>query len=76
MKVADPEMPALKLQLESLRDEVARLEALIRENGGVIESEEEAPTTTVGDKRPGSHRKVSTFLSQTLTNGRKRQWTR
>lgn len=37
LKPGDPEMRALKLQLESLRDEVARLEGLIRENGGVID---------------------------------------
>jgi transcriptional regulator with XRE-family HTH domain len=36
LRPGDPEMTALKLQLESLRDDVARLEAIIRENGGVI----------------------------------------
>lgn len=38
LKAGDPEMTALKLQLESLRDDVARLEALIRESGGVLDA--------------------------------------
>ena len=37
LKPGDPELAALKRQLESLRDDVARLETLIRENGGVLD---------------------------------------
>ena len=38
LRPSDPEMRAFKLQLESLRDEVARLEQIIRENGGELDS--------------------------------------
>jgi transcriptional regulator with XRE-family HTH domain len=38
MRPGDPEMRAFKLQLESLRDEVARLEEIIRENGGELDA--------------------------------------
>ncbi|MCP9271245.1 helix-turn-helix domain-containing protein [Mycolicibacterium arenosum] len=38
LRPGDPEMRAFKLQLESLRDEVARLEEIIRENGGVLDA--------------------------------------
>ena len=38
LRPGDPEMRAFKLQLESLRDEVARLEEIIRDNGGVIDA--------------------------------------
>lgn len=38
LRPSDPEMRAFKLQLESLRDEVARLEEIIRQNGGVLDA--------------------------------------
>jgi transcriptional regulator with XRE-family HTH domain len=38
LRGGDPEMHALKLQMESLRDEIGRLEEIIRENGGVLDA--------------------------------------
>lgn len=38
LKSGDPEMRALKIQMESLRDEIGRLEEVIRENGGVLDA--------------------------------------
>lgn len=39
LKPNDPDIRAFKQQLENLRDEVTRLEAAIRENGGVLDGD-------------------------------------
>lgn len=38
LRPGDPDMRAFKLQLENLRDEIKRLEEIIRENGGVLDA--------------------------------------
>ena len=43
MRPDDPDVRALKRRLEALRDDVARLEGLIRATGGVLAGDEERP---------------------------------
>jgi transcriptional regulator with XRE-family HTH domain len=44
LRPSDPDVRALKHRLETLREEVARLEGVIRSSGGVLDSDSDDPT--------------------------------
>jgi transcriptional regulator with XRE-family HTH domain len=45
LRPSDPDVRALKHRLETLREEVVHLEGVIRNNGGVLASDQNGPTT-------------------------------